>query len=296
MTMVQSDLVSVIIPCFNQGCYLEECVSSVTQSTYKNIEIIIVNDGSTDSTEEIALNLQRKFSFIRYFAQENSGPSAARNMAIRNSKGTIILPLDSDDVIAPDYIEKAVLILTKNPEVKVVYCEAEKFGDQSGKWCLPEFTLDRLVRRNLIFTTALFRKTEWERIGGYDEKMIWALEDWDFWISMLKDGGCVYRLPFVGFYYRIRKNTRTENARNGGLELTIAYFNEKHKEFIYKKLGGPLRRHKKLSRLINFVTGTTFRLYLNNIRQQYFQRSRKPRAINDMASQGYIADRKEVFF
>jgi glycosyltransferase involved in cell wall biosynthesis len=263
-------LVSVIVPCYNQACYLEECIRSVLQSSYKNLEIIIVNDGSTDLTENIALSLQNDYPFIHYYFQENRGPSAARNHGIIKSQGSIILPLDSDDIISSNYIEEAVKILEKNRDIKVVYCEAEKFGDQTGKWCLPKFSIDKLVRRNLIFTTALFRKQDWTRIGGYDENMTWALEDWDFWISLLKNGGEVYRLPFVGFYYRIRKNSRTECARNGGLELTIAYFNEKHKEFIYKKLGGPLRRRKKLSRFINFITGTTFVLYISNLRQQHF--------------------------
>ncbi|MBL7969161.1 MAG: glycosyltransferase family 2 protein [Prolixibacteraceae bacterium] len=275
--MEKSNLVSVIIPCYNQACYLEECIRSVIKSTYKNLEIIIINDGSTDCTDKISQKLQVEIPSIHYYYQENRGPSAARNFGIRKSTGSIILPLDSDDIISENYIQEAVKVLEKNPEIKVVYCEAEKFGEQTGKWCLPDFTLDKLVRRNLIFTSALFRKHDWERIGGYDEHMTWALEDWDFWISMLKNGGGVYRLPFVGFYYRIRKNSRTENARNGGLELTINYFNEKHKEFIYKKLGGPLRRRKKMSRFINFITGTTFSLYLSNMRQQFFAEESKVR-------------------
>lgn len=263
-------LVSVVIPCYNQGCYLDDCVRSVVNSSYKHLEIIIVSDGSTDCTEETVLKLKIEFPIIQYYFQENKGPSAARNLGIRRSQGLYILPLDSDDKISETYIEKAVQVLDNNSNIKVVYCEAEKFGDQTGKWCLPDFSIDKLVKRNLIFTTALYRRQDWARIGGYDENMTWALEDWEFWISMLKNGGEVYKLPFVEFYYRIRKNTRTENARNGGLELTIAYLNEKHKEFIYKKLGGPLRRRKKMSRFINFITGTTFNLFLSSLKQQYF--------------------------
>ncbi len=259
---MNSSLVSVIIPCFNQSDYLEDSVRSVINSTYKNLEIIIVNDGSTDSTEEVALRLKDEFSFIHYFYQENKGPSAARNLGIRNSKGSVILPVDSDDLIDEKYIEEGVKVIENEPNVKVVCSDAQMFGDRTGKWILPDFSINKLVRRNLIFSTAFFRKADWERIGGYDENMTWSLEDWDFWLSLLKDGGEVVRLPMVGFLYRIRNNTRTENARREGLNKTIAYFNVKHKDVFYSKLGGPLRRMKKMSKMINFVTGTTLKLYL----------------------------------
>jgi len=268
-------MVSVIIPCYNQACHLEESVRSVVNSSYKDVEIIIVNDGSTDSTEEVALKLKAEFSFIYYYYQANKGPSAARNLGIRNSSGSIILPLDSDDRISDRYIEEAVEILENRPDIKVVYCVAEKFGDWSGKWVLPEFSIDKLVKRNLIFTTAFYRKHDWAKIGGYDEYMTWALEDWDFWLSMLKNGGNVYRLPMVGFYYRTSKNTRTCCAKNGGLALTISYFNIKHRDFIFKKLGGPLRRRKKLSKFINFITGTTFSLRFDRMFNQYFPQESK---------------------
>ncbi len=274
-------VVSVIMPCFNQGCFLKESVTSVLNSSYKNLEIILVNDGSTDKTEEISLQLEKEFPFIHYFYQENKGPSAARNLGILNSVGSIILPLDSDDLISEDYIAEAVKILESKPNVKVVYCEAEKFGDRVGKWNLPEFSLNKLVRRNLIFTTALYRKSDWAEIGGYDEKMTWSLEDWDFWLSMLKNGGEVVRLPKIGFYYRIRQNTRTENARNEGLALTIAYFNIKHKDFIYKKLGGPLRRRKKMSKIINFVTGTTLSIIITRHFSRNILRSKKISALSE---------------
>jgi glycosyltransferase involved in cell wall biosynthesis len=258
------NMVSIVIPCYNQACYLEEAVKSVLNSSYKDFEIIIVNDGSSDNTEEVALKLQKEIAGIRYFYQENKGPSSARNLGIKNSEGSIILPLDADDLISPSYIEEAVKVLENQKNVKVVYCEAEMFGEKIGKWIIPDFSINKLVRRNLIFSTAFYKKSDWERIGGYDEKMTWSLEDWDFWLSMLKDGGEVVRLPMVGFFYRISKNTRTENARNEGLAMTISYFNVKHKNFIYKKLGGPLRRRKKMSKIINFLTGTTFRLMIKN--------------------------------
>ena len=84
---------------------------------------------------------------------------------------------------------------------------AEFIGDRSGEWKLPPFSLKLLARKNMIDTCALYRKTEWERVGGYCEEII-AREDWEFWISVLKDGGKVVRLPQIELYYRVRAGSK----------------------------------------------------------------------------------------
>ena len=232
--------------------------------------IIVVNDRATDDADEVARKLASDFSFLKYYFQEITGHSAARNFGNSKSKATSIPPLDSDDLISPTYIEEAVKVLEYNLNVKVVYCNAEMFGEKIGKWALPEYSINKLARRNLIFSCAFYRKADWERIGGYDEFMTWSLEDWDFWLSMLKNGGEVIRLPIIGFYYYVRKNTRTENARKIGLAITIAYFNKKHKDFLQQKLGGPLRHRKKMSKAINFITGRTLFIII----KKYYKRLR----------------------
>lgn len=243
--------VSIIIPCYNQAQYLPETVQSVLDSTFQNLEIIIVNDGSTDNTEEIAQLLTEQYPKVQYLSLKNSGPSVARNRGINKSSGTFILPLDADDLISKDYIEQATQVLTERPEVKVVYCEAEKFGSKEGPWRLKPFSLDRLAKDNMIFVSAFYRKSDWEACGGYDEDFIWGREDWEFWINMLKNGGQVVKLPITGFYYRINPNSRRKKMTNERKKNLIAYINRKHREFIHQQLNGPLRFQRSLSKSYN---------------------------------------------
>ncbi|HLW19113.1 MAG TPA: glycosyltransferase family A protein [Cyclobacteriaceae bacterium] len=245
--------VSVIIPCYNQGQYLKETVKSVLNSTYDNLEIIVVDDGSTDNTPEVGKSLASEYHQIRYYHQVNSGPSTARNHGIRKATGNYILPLDADDLISSNYIEKAVNVLLQQPEVKVVYCEAEKFGGKNEPWQLKPFSLALLAKNNMIFVSAMYRKSDWESCGGYDENFIWGREDWEFWISMLKEGGEVVKLPIVGFYYRVSPHSRRKTMNNLKKKKLIAYINIKHRDFIHKMLKGPLRFQRSLSKPYNII-------------------------------------------
>src|SRR5690554_5578913 len=195
------ELVSVIIPCYNQADFIKETVNSVLDSIYSTLEIILINDGSTDNTEEVCKNLACQFENVFYYSQPNQGPSVARNYGINKAKGIYILPLDSDDLISNDYISEAIKAFNSDREVKVVYCEAEKFGEKEGVWNLKPFSLKALAVDNMIFVSALYLKKDWEICGGYSEDMVWGREDWEFWITMLKNGGKVVKLPIIGFCY-----------------------------------------------------------------------------------------------
>ena len=244
-------LVSVVIPCFNDGVFLEEAVQSVNNSTYKNVEIIIVNDGSTDNTREIGIQLQNRFTNVKYLEQNNAGPARARNYAISTSRGKYILPLDADDIISDNYIEDAVTILHKHSNVKVVYSNAEFFGEKTGKWNLPEFSIEALAIDNMIFCSGIYRKSDYLEAGGYSDEMIWGWEDWEFWISMLKNGGDVYKIPKTCFYYRIKPVSRRKGTNKAAKKKTIDLINNKHKEYIFSQLNGPLRYSRSLSKTIN---------------------------------------------
>ena len=249
--MSQPVSVSVIIPCYNQSHFLHETIESVLKSDYPSYEIIIVNDGSTDSTNQIGSRLADQYSRITYISQNNAGPSVARNNGIKRAKGKYILPLDGDDLISPDYISSAVKTLENGPEVKVVYCRAEKFGAKKGPWNLKPFSLSRLALDNMIFVSGVYRKSDWEAIGGYAEEMTWGYEDWEFWISMLKNGGKVVQLPLIGFYYRTSSTSRRKSVKREGKRKTIDFLNKKHKDFFYRELDGPLRSSRTHSKNIN---------------------------------------------
>ncbi|AMV73142.1 glycosyltransferase [Desulfuromonas sp. DDH964] len=196
--------VSVIIPCFNQGGYLDEAVNSVLAQTYSDFEIIIVNDGSTDVASNDLLSDYRRPQ-CRVLLTNNQGLAAARNNGIRAAKGEFILPLDADDRIGPDYLHEAVRILDADPKVGIVYCEAEKFGAQAGRWRLPEFSLRKMLFSNLIFCSAVFRRADWEQVGGYRTNMKSGWEDWDFWLSVLELGREVVKLQQTLFFYRVKE-------------------------------------------------------------------------------------------
>ena len=233
--------------------YIEETVKSVLSSDYDNFEIILVDDGSKDNSLSIAKNLSYKDDRIKVISQNNSGVSAARNNGISNALGEYIFPLDADDKIAPELLSRSVKEFLSDKDVKCVTCRAEFFGSKTGEWKLREFSLPLIARKNMIPASAMFKKTDWERTGGYSTEII-AREDWDFWIGVLKDGGKVVRLDYIGLFYRIRENSKrvTDRALK---KHVIAVLNRRHPEFFHRFLGGPLRYRRTWSRVINFISG-----------------------------------------
>ena len=246
-----AELFSVVIPCYNHAAFIEQTIDSVLKSTYPNIEIIIVDDGSKDESKTVAEKLAGTHANITYIYQQNQGPSKARNNGIRKAKGIYTLPLDADDLISPDYIEAAVSVLKNDAAVKVVYAEAEKFMEKKGPWKLKPFSLYNLARNNMIYVSGIYRKADWEAVGGYSDDMIWGREDWEFWIKLLKHGAKVVKLPFVGFYYRIQSTSRRKTMNDEKKKNIIAYINEKHKDFVYEQLKGPLRFQRTYSKQYN---------------------------------------------
>jgi len=220
--------VSVIIPCYNQGAYLEEAVASVLDQTFQDFEILVVDDGSTDAR---TVNMLRDAAWpkTRVIRTENQGLSAARNNGIREAQGAYILPLDADDKIGKGYLEDAVRILDRHPEIGIVYCEAEHFGVRGGRWDLPEFSLEAILWGNIIFCSAMFRKRHWEAVGGYNINMVYGWEDWDFWLSLIRLNLKVYKIPKIYFYYRL-KDVSMVTSMNEGKQFFMrlhAYLNHR---------------------------------------------------------------------
>ena len=202
-------IVSVIMPCFNQGQFIEEAVESIIAQTFTPVEIIIINDGSTDIETVRLLNHYQKPN-VSVIHTENRGPSAARNVGIYQAKGQYILPVDADDRIAPTYLEKAVPILASQPEIGIVYTQAELFGAKTGSFDLPPYQFPDILLGNMIFNSSLYRKADWEKVGGYNENMVCGWEDYDFWLSILELGKDVFRIPEVLYYHREVANSRSE--------------------------------------------------------------------------------------
>lgn len=242
-------LVSVIVPAYNAGLYLAETLDSVLASDYPALEIVIVDDGSTDDTLAVARRYEAAHEGVRVVSQPNGGVCRARNQAILHSHGTYLLPLDADDKIEPGFIRDAVAVLEADAEVKAVVPGADFFGDRSGEWRLPEFSIRLLARKNILANCALFRRADWDRTEGYCEEII-AREDWEFWIALLKNGGRLVKLPGISLHYRFHKHSKRTSDRQLKAHV-IRTLNRRHPEFFERELNGPLRRQRTWSRLIN---------------------------------------------
>lgn len=199
--------VSVIIPCYNQGNFVDNAVESVLAQTFRNFEIIIVNDGSTDEVTNRLLSDYSKPK-TRVIHTDNQGVAMARNIGIREARGKYVLPLDADDRIAPAYLAKGLAVLESNPQIGIVYCLADCCGARQGRWMVPDFSMRGILLTNLIFCAAMYRKKDWEQAGGYNPNMRTGWEDWDFWLSILELGRGVHRISEVLFYYRIAEGSR----------------------------------------------------------------------------------------
>lgn len=202
---MNNSTVTVVIPCYNQGETLEETVASVKQQSYSNVDIVVVNDGSDDQTTLTVLK-RLETDGITVVHTTNQGLAAARNNGIAVAKGEYILPLDGDDRIAEHYIEKAMEVFSSQ-NVGIVYCRAQLFGAVDTEWILPPYSLEQMLLENVIFCSALFRKTDWQEVGGYDTGMLYGWEDYDFWLSLIERGCKVYQIPEILFYYRVTSDS-----------------------------------------------------------------------------------------
>ncbi|HAU32589.1 MAG: Glycosyl transferase, family 2 [Desulfotomaculum sp. 46_296] len=220
--MDQGILVSVVIPCYNQGKYLYEAVESVRRSTLANYEIIIVDDGSTDEDTRLASEWAVRQG-IKVIRQENQGLPNARNAGISIARGQYILALDADDLIGPTYLEKAAWVLNNSPRVGFVTVWLRQFGINDSSWRPPKATVESMREGNAAVASSLFRRKAWEDAGGYDGKMLFGYEDYDFWLSILEKGWNSFLIPEVLFYYRVKPVSKftVERQKHGEIMRII---------------------------------------------------------------------------
>lgn len=240
-------LVSVIVPLYNASAYIVEALESVLASTYRPLEVVVMNDGSTDDSLSVAQAFAKEHKEVRVLSQANAGVSAARNHAIREAKGEYILPVDADDKISSSFIAHAVEAMQKG--VRVVGCRAEFFGARTGEWKLPPFSHALLARKNMIPISSLFRKADWQQAGGFCEEEIYR-EDWSFWISLMELGGTYVKLDEIGLYYRVLPVSRRKKAK-AQKRVIVDAINRLHPQYMEQYLGGPLHYHRTWSKFLN---------------------------------------------
>ena len=223
-------IVSIIVPCYNQAQFISQCLDSILAQTYTDWECIVIDDGSSDNSFNVAKEYCRKDSRFKCIHQENQGPSVARNNGILQSKGEFILPLDADDKIAETYLEKALSVFETQPNVKLVYCKADKFGIENREWILPEYKYENLLWENMIFCSALYRRRDYDKTNGYNPNMKNGLEDWDFWLSLLQPADRVYRIEEVLFHYRVNESSRSTQVSHNINRALLEQIYYNHKE------------------------------------------------------------------
>ena len=237
MSSANQALISVIIPVYNYAHLLEETVKSVQEQTYANWECILVDDGSTDNTQEIVKQMMEKDARILYFLQENSGPTIARNFGLTKAKGDFIQFLDADDLIENKKFEKQLALFEKNPQLDLVYGNVKYFksGDidkqydditlEGSKPWMKKLTgsgeemIKALLNGNLmVIHSPLFKKSLIQKFGGMDEELYYN-EDWDLWLR--------FAIGNANFLFDESTNT------NALVRVHKSYSNDNFKMFLH---------------------------------------------------------------
>lgn len=190
-------MISIIIPLYNREKTIIQTLKSLEKQTRQDFEVIIVNDGSTDNSEQVVSNfLKKSNSQISYyfFNQKNQGAPAARNRGFKESKGKFLLFCDADAVLEPNALEMMLDYLQKNTEVSYVY-SSFNWGKKLFK--LDEFNPERLKKMPYIHSMSLIRREDFPE-SGWDES-IKKFQDWDLWLTMLKNGKIGLWIPKVLF-------------------------------------------------------------------------------------------------
>ena len=219
------------MPCYNKAEYVEEAIESVLKQTYNNIEIIVVNDGSTDNSSEVIKSISDRNENIIFFDEkENRGVVWARNFGIAKATGEFILPLDADDTIQATFIEKAVRILERNSKM-VISCKNVFDKDANDNKGLID--TQKIVLGDEIFVcTSMFRKTDFEEVGGYKEifnKI--GCEDFELYVNFISKGYKFYKINERLFNYR-----RNTNKNRTSIQLSNSFKIKKKMVELYPDL------------------------------------------------------------
>lgn len=235
--------ISVIVPCFNHGRYLGEAIDSVLAQTIGDYEILVGDDGSADQeTRQLLDRFQR--AKTRVFRFPHRGLAATRNALIAEAAGAYLCALDSDDILCPDYFETALDVFRADPGLTFVSCQAEMFGDETGRWPgTLRCDLPALLAEDTVITAALVKRDAVLAVGGYDTAMpLQGDEDWDLWISLLEAGGRGYILDEVLFRYRRRRGSMCDLCTAPDAHLVLyEYIIAKHLHSYERHLRAVLR-------------------------------------------------------
>ncbi|SEV79872.1 glycosyltransferase family 2 protein [Kaistella antarctica] len=265
---MNSPLISVIVPCYNQSEFLNECLQSIMNQSYSNWECMMVNDGSTDVTEDLCKVWEQKDKRFKYFYKKNGGLSSARNYGLEKSNGDWIQFLDCDDFIHPEKFQKSVLLI--DDHCKLVVSNFKMFYENSLS---PPFSdimqypinVENLILRwdvdfNIPIHCPIFKKTSIVNI--HFNEQLKAKEDWVFWIDLFKQENISYQLinDYLA-YYRHNPNSLSKNFK-------LVYENIRFaNRYIYKNNDVSIK-----NLLFEKLNNTIFLLNNNNLDQKNYIR------------------------
>lgn len=266
---LMSTKISIIIPCFNSGQFLNEAVESCLNSIYNDIEIIIVNDGSFESQTLNILDSLKSNHKTRIFTQENKGPSAARNYGVSLSYGDFLLFLDSDNKIHPEYLGKAIRVLEESPSIALVYTKPIFFNENGiaeSRFKVRDFSFDALLAGNYIDMCSLARKEAFLKVGGFNESEKLSFgEDWDLWIKIFQSNWEIKFLDEFFFYYRTREDSIMAQIDSSKRAQTLSYFGSEHGYIIHQK-------YRRYFRLIEKIEKSPFKFFIKILINKYIRK------------------------
>jgi len=210
---------SVVIPYFNMGAYLEETLQSVYASRLPPDEVLVVNDGSTDPASVALLYpVEERYPTLRVIRQPNQGLATARNTGARQADGPYLAFLDADDQVDPAYWERAVALLETYPQIAFVGAWTQYFGASEDIWPTFNPELPYILYHNTVNSSALVvRKAAFEAVGGNNPAMTYGMEDWEMVIRLVAAGYVGVVIPEPLFRYRIRPDSMSRGFNRHNL-------------------------------------------------------------------------------
>ena len=235
---IEKPLVSVIIPCYNYGIYIEAAIESVLSQTFQRFEILVINDGSTDGFTKNVLH-HLCYRNTKVFHQANQGLAQTMNNGAVMAAGKYICYLDADDSIEPTYLEKTLFLLESDESLGACYSWVQCFGERDSIWETQDMDPFFLRQYTTASSHTVIRKEAWDKVkkqngAGFLSKYDGYFEDWVFWIDMVQCGyrGQVIKEPLIR--YRVHKNS-LGSVNKPNWEKMLEVLHEDRREFFHNR-------------------------------------------------------------
>ena len=202
--MSDTELISVVIPCYTRGHFVHETIESIQRQTHTRWEVILVDDGAEESETVAAIEtLERQAPpGVRIVREPHRGLPHARNRGFHLARGRYVIPLDSDDLLEPEMMETCLRAMRSHPEAGFAHCDYRVFGDKNFIRHAGDYNLYRLMHENFLAYCLFLRREAWQDVGGYDEWHRFSYEDWQFALQLGAHGWYGHYIPKVLFNYR----------------------------------------------------------------------------------------------